>query len=68
VGFLLHFLKDDDVFVDVGFNIGSYTFLTSGEIGAKSISIAPVLISFSHLKDNIALKNTGDLVETHNIG
>ena len=68
MGVLLHFLRDNDVFVDVGANIGSYTILASAEIGAKSISIEPVPITFSHLKDNIALNNIGDLVETHNIG
>jgi len=68
MGFLLHLLRDDDVFVDVGANIGSYTILASAEIGAKTISIEPVLSTFCFLKDNIALNNIGDLVEAHNIG
>jgi len=68
MGFLLHLLRNDDVFVDVGANIGSYTILASAEIGAESISIEPVPLTFGYLKDNIALNNIGDLVETHNIG
>jgi FkbM family methyltransferase len=68
MGFLLHFLRDDDVFVDVGANIGSYTILASAEIGAKSISIEPVPLTFCYLKDNIALNNIGNLVEAHNVG
>lgn len=68
MGFLLHLLRQDDVFVDVGANVGSYTILASGEIGAKTISIEPVPSTFKFLKDNIALNNIGDLVEIHNIG
>ncbi len=68
MGFLLHLLRQYDVFVDVGANVGSYTILASSEIGAKTISIEPVPSTFKFLKDNIALNNIGDLVEIHNIG
>src|SRR5436853_2142802 len=37
MGFLLHFLRSEDTFFDVGANIGSYALLASGEIGAKTI-------------------------------
>ena len=30
MGFLLHFLRKDDLFFDVGANVGSYTVLASG--------------------------------------
>lgn len=30
MGFVLHFLRPDDLFVDVGANIGSYTVLAAG--------------------------------------
>jgi FkbM family methyltransferase len=68
MGFLLHLLREGDVFIDVGANIGSYTILASAEIGAKTISIEPVPSTFCYLKDNIALNNIGNLVEAHNIG
>jgi len=42
MGFLLHFLRKDDLFLDVGANIGSYTVLAGGAVGAKSISFEPV--------------------------
>jgi FkbM family methyltransferase len=67
MGFLLHLLREDDVFVDVGANIGSYTILASAEIGAKSISVEPAPSTFGFLTDNISLNNIGDLVEMHNI-
>jgi FkbM family methyltransferase len=68
MGFLLHLLRQDDVFVDVGANIGSYTILASAEIGAKTISIEPVPSTFDFLKNNIILNNIGNLVEIHNVG
>ncbi len=68
MGFLLHLLRKDDVFIDVGANIGSYTILASAEIGAKTISIEPVPSTFCYLRDNIALNNIGNLTEAHNIG
>jgi FkbM family methyltransferase len=67
MGFLLHFLRKKDVFIDVGSNIGSYTILASAEIGSKTISIEPAPSTFSFLKDNISLNNIGDLVDAHNI-
>ena len=68
MGFLLHFLREDDVFIDVGANVGSYTILASAEVGAKTISIEPVPSTFHCLKNNIALNDIADLVVSHNIG
>jgi len=67
MGFLLHFLRKKDVFIDVGSNVGSYTILASAEIGAKTISIEPVPSTFNFLTDNISLNNISNLVDTHNI-
>lgn len=67
MGFLLHFLRKEDVFIDVGSNVGSYTILASAEIGAKTISIEPVPSTFDFLKNNISLNNISGLVEAHNI-
>jgi len=67
MGFLLHFLRKEDVFIDVGSNVGSYTILASAEIGAKTISIEPVPSTFNFLTDNISLNNISGLVDAHNI-
>ncbi len=67
MGFLLHFLRKEDVFIDVGSNVGSYTILASAEIGAKTISIEPVPCSFNFLRSNIYLNNISNLVDAHNI-
>jgi FkbM family methyltransferase len=66
--FLLHVLRPNDIFVDAGSNIGSYSILASAVAGAKSISFEPVPSTFVHLKNNVALNNIEALVELHNAG
>lgn len=39
MAFLLHLLRADDLFVDIGANIGSYTILASAVCGARAITI-----------------------------
>lgn len=68
MSFLLHFLRPDDLFVDIGANIGSYSILASGEIGAKTISIEPIPATFESLKTNIYINEIKHLVEALNIG
>jgi hypothetical protein len=46
MGFLLHFLRPQDTFFDVGANVGSYTLLASGVCKAKSVAIEPVRTTF----------------------
>jgi hypothetical protein len=46
MAFVLHFLRKDDLFLDVGANIGSYTVLASGVVGAETICFEPVPTSF----------------------
>ena len=68
MSFLLHFLRDGDLFVDVGANIGSYTILASAEIGAKTIAFEPVKSTYINLINNISLNQISDKVEPLNIG
>jgi FkbM family methyltransferase len=53
MAFLLHVLRHNDVFIDAGANVGSYTILASAVIGAKSISIEPIPSTFQSLLDNV---------------
>jgi FkbM family methyltransferase len=55
MAFLLHFLRPEDVFFDVGANVGSYTLLASGVCNAESIAIEPVKSTFDILNKNIGL-------------
>ena len=68
MAFLLHFLRKDDEFVDIGANIGVYSILASGEIGANTIAIEPVSTTFHYLMNNISLNNIQDKVIGLNIG
>ncbi len=68
MGFLLHFLRSQDVFFDVGANVGSYTLLASGACNAKSIAIEPVKSTFNILQQNIILNNLQNSVQLLNNG
>jgi len=68
MSFLLHLLRANDLFVDIGANVGVYTVLASGEIGANSISIEPIPTTFSHLSENITLNDISSKVVAFNIG
>lgn len=61
--FVLHVLKYDDLFVDVGANIGSYTILASGVCGANSVAIEPDPVAARHLRRNIEINQLEGRVE-----
>ncbi len=67
MSFLLHFLRKEDLFVDVGANVGSYTILSAAHIGAETISIEPVPETFEHLMRNVALNRIQNRVMACNI-
>lgn len=68
MGFLLHFLRPNDLFVDVGANVGSYTLLASGAIGSRAIAFEPVPFTYSRLVDNMRLNHLDTQVECINKG
>ena len=68
MGFLLHFLREGDVFFDIGANIGSYTILASGHCKAKTICFEPIKTTFKTLQKNIDLNQLHDLVIAKNMG
>jgi FkbM family methyltransferase len=61
--FALHYLRPGDLFVDVGANVGSYTLLASGAVGAKSIAFEPVPTTVNRLRSNVAANGIDALVE-----
>lgn len=67
MSFLLHLLRPEDVFVDVGANVGSYSVLASAHVGARSIAIEPVPKTFQALIQNIAINQIGNLVLSCNV-
>lgn len=68
MGFLLHFLQPNDLFVDVGANVGTFTILASAERKARTIAIEPVPSTYECLLENVCLNNLNDNVELNNIG
>jgi len=66
MAFLLHFLRKEDVFVDVGANMGSYTVLAAGVCGANTISLEPLPATFERLLENIRLNHLQELVNPLN--
>lgn len=68
MAFLLHFLKSEDLFIDVGANVGVYSLLASGICKSKSIAVEPIPSTFDKLKANIKLNGLEDLVECQNVG
>lgn len=55
MAFLLHFLRKDDVFVDVGANVGSYTILAAAHVGCRTWAFEPIPATFESLQANIRL-------------
>lgn len=68
MAFLLHFLKSEDLFIDVGANVGVYSLIASGICRSKSIAIEPIPLTFDKLKANIKLNGLEKLVECQNVG
>ena len=68
MAFSLHLLRESDLFLDVGANIGSYTILASGVVGARSISVEPAPSTFIHLRENVALNDLAGRVRCWQVG
>ena len=68
MAFTLHFLRPDDLFVDVGANIGSYSILAGGAVGARCISVEPIKKTFETLEANINVNRLRNRVRALNIG
>ncbi len=68
MSFVLHFLRNTDLFIDVGANLGAYSILSSSVTGVKTFAFEPVPHTFQLLKKNIALNGTSQHVELFNYG
>jgi len=68
MAFVLHLLRADDHFLDVGANVGSYTVLAGGAVGARVTSVEPIPETFAHLNRNVALNGLASRVRTCQCG
>jgi FkbM family methyltransferase len=68
MAYVLHALTSDDLFVDVGANVGSYTMLACVARGARGYCFEPVPATYRRLVDNIRLNDVCQRVKSMNIG
>jgi FkbM family methyltransferase len=67
MGFLLHCLRPEDLFADVGANVGIYTILSSGAVGARTVAFEPILTTYRGLVANVLLNGLTERAKTHNV-
>ncbi len=65
MGFLLHLLRRDELFVDIGANAGSYTVLAGAALGCRVIAIEPSTSALEALRANVELNAMADRVDVH---
>src|SRR5208337_2563905 len=58
----LHFLREGDLFLDIGANVGSYTVIGSGVCRAATWAFEPDPDTVRHLKRNVAINGLERLV------
>lgn len=68
MAFVLHILRPNDLFVDVGANIGSYSIIAAGTCGASVIAVEPIAQTFQHLVDNVRLNGLELRIAVKNLG
>lgn len=63
----LHFLRENDLFFDIGANVGSYTVLASGVCHARTWAFEPDPDAARDLARNIEVNGLGDRVVLHQV-
>lgn len=67
MGFFCHFLRADDLLLDVGANVGVYGLLSAQSTGCKVVACEPAPDTFHTLSDNVRLNRLEDRIELHNV-
>lgn len=57
MSFLLHFLREEDLFIDIGANVGAYSVLSATHVKARTISFEPVPTTYKNLTENLKLND-----------
>ena len=68
MSYLLNVTTPEDLFIDVGANIGAYSILACKARGAKGHCYEPVPSTFETLKRNLNVNGLGDQVQSMNVG
>ena len=61
----LHFLRQHDLFLDIGANVGTYTVLASGVRKAKTYAFEPDPCTLGKLKRNLEINRLKDRVQVY---
>jgi FkbM family methyltransferase len=67
MAFAIHLLRKDDIFLDIGANLGSYSLLASGVANAKSIAYEPVPHTYQKLMRSIIDNNLTDSITARQV-
>jgi len=67
MAFVVHFLREGDLFLDIGANVGSFTVLASGVARARSFAFEPISGTARDLKRNIAVNSLEGLASVHEV-
>lgn len=67
MAFALHLLRQSDLFVDIGANVGVYTVIASKVCGARTIAFEPAVETLPALRANIAVNDIAGLVDVHEV-
>jgi FkbM family methyltransferase len=68
MGFVLHFLRRDDLFLDIGANVGTYTVLAAGVTGSSVMAFEPIPTTHARLLSNLQVNSLNASVVALNIG
>jgi FkbM family methyltransferase len=63
MAFMLHFLRREDLFVDIGANVGTYTILAAGIRNCRVLAFEPDEVSHQRLVRNIAVNKLESLTD-----
>ena len=68
MGFLLHLLRRDDLFIDIGANVGSFTVLACSIDGVRAIAYEPIPETASKLRRNVLVNDFEEVAEVRMLG
>lgn len=68
VGFLIHYLRPDDLFLDIGANVGTYTVMAAGVTGSSVLAFEPIPTTYARLLSNLRVNSLNSRVVALNIG
>src|SRR3954463_10714720 len=67
MAFFCHYLRSDDLLLDIGANVGVYGLLAAKTTQCRVIACEPAPDTFRTLSDNVRLNRLEDHIELHNV-